>query len=159
LDVSESAIHKRVQRGTLEHDKDADGRVFIYLDDVTDAVSDIVQHPSTDALIFEMHRRIESLEQQLEHEREANRENRRLLAAALERIQAIEAPQEATEPPESADRTSDTAQSPGPLPKSSRSKPRKPTLGRRRSGAGGVGCLEGSRSGTPEGRMGTWRIP
>jgi hypothetical protein len=110
LDVSEGAIHKRVQRGTLEHDKDADGRVFIYLDDVTDAVSDIVQHPSTDALIFEMHRRIESLEQQLEHEREANRENRRLLAAALERIPAIEAPQDATEPPEGADRTSDTAE-------------------------------------------------
>jgi len=152
LDVSESAIHKRVQRGTLEHDKDADGQVFIYLDDVTDAVSDIVQHPSTDALISEMHSRIESLEQQLEHEREANCENRRLLAAALERIPAIEAPQEATEPPESAGDASDTTD-PGPLPKSPRSKPRKPGLGRR-SGAGGIGCSEGSGSGTPEGRMG-----
>ena len=109
MDVSESAIHKRVQRGTLEHDKDADGQVFIYLDDVTDAVSDIVQHPSTDALISEMHSRIESLEQQLEHEREANCENRRLLAAALERIPAIEAP-ETPEPPESAARTSEPAE-------------------------------------------------
>ena len=108
--MSESAIHKRVQRGTLEHDKDAHGRVFIYFDDVTDAVSDIVQHPSTDALISEMHSRIESLEQQLEHEREANRENWRLLAAALERIPAIEAPPEEREAPESADRTSESAE-------------------------------------------------
>ncbi len=99
LDVSESAIHKRVQRETLKHDKDPDGRVFIYLDEVTDNVSDNVQHPSTDALISEMHSRIESLERQLEHERAANRENRRLLAAALERIPAIESP-EATEAPE-----------------------------------------------------------
>ena len=106
--MSESAIHKRVQRGTLEHDKDADGRVFIYLDDVTDSMSDNVQHPSSERLISEMHSRIESLEQQLEHEREANRENRRLLAAALERIPAIEAPEEGDEPPEAADPRSTT---------------------------------------------------
>ncbi len=98
LDVSESAVHKRVQRGTLKHDKDPDGRVFIYLDDVTDTVSDTVQHPSTDPLISEMHSRIDSLERQLEHERAANRENRRLLAAALERIPAIEPPETPGEP-------------------------------------------------------------
>jgi hypothetical protein len=40
-----------------------------------------------------MHSRIESLEVQLTQEREANRENRRLLAAALERIPAIESPE------------------------------------------------------------------
>ncbi len=98
LDVSESAVHKRVQRGTIKHDKDPDGRVFIYLDDVTDDVSDTVQHPSTGVLISEMHSRIESLERQLEHERAANRENRRLLAAALERIPAIEPPETPGEP-------------------------------------------------------------
>ena len=78
---------------------------------MTDAVSDIVQHPSTDALISEMHSRIEPLEQQLEREREANRENRRLLAAALERIPAIEPP-EAPVSPESAAPASDTTTEP-----------------------------------------------
>jgi hypothetical protein len=41
------------------------------------------------------------MEEQLGLERDANRENRRLLAAALERIPAIESP-EATEAPENA---------------------------------------------------------
>jgi len=46
-----------------------------------------------DALISEMRERVASLERQLESERQANSEHRRLLAAALERIpSAIEAP-------------------------------------------------------------------
>jgi hypothetical protein len=99
LDVSESAIHKRVQRGTLPHDKDPDGRVFVYLDTVSDNMSDNVQHPSTDALISEMHARIESLERQLENEREANSENRRIIMAMTQRIPELEAPPETREAP------------------------------------------------------------
>ncbi|MDP8899618.1 MAG: hypothetical protein M3N33_00400 [Actinomycetota bacterium] len=103
LDVSESAVHKRVQRGTLPHDKGPDGRIFVYLDDVTDTVSDTVQHPSTDALISEMRARIEDLRGQLEAERQAHAESRRLLMAALERIPpAIEAPRAPPGGPETA---------------------------------------------------------
>jgi cell division septum initiation protein DivIVA len=98
LDVSESAVHKRVQRGTLPHDKAPDGRVFVYLDDVVDTVADTVQHPSTDALISEMRSRIDDLREQLEAERHANEENRRIIAALTSRIPpAIEAPREAAE--------------------------------------------------------------
>lgn len=32
LGVKDDAIRKRIQRGTLEHDKDPDGRVYVYLD-------------------------------------------------------------------------------------------------------------------------------
>ena len=32
LGVKEQAIRKRIQRGTLAHDKDDDGRVYVYLD-------------------------------------------------------------------------------------------------------------------------------
>ena len=32
LGVSEGAVRKRVARGTLEHDKEDDGRVYVYLD-------------------------------------------------------------------------------------------------------------------------------
>src|SRR5215208_4384769 len=31
LGVKDDAIRKRIQRGTLEHDKDSDGRVYVYL--------------------------------------------------------------------------------------------------------------------------------
>jgi hypothetical protein len=85
LGVTEQAIRKRVKRGTLSYDKDPDGRVYVYLDKVTDADRDEVRNPASDALISQMEARIESLERSLDAEREANRENRRLLAAALER--------------------------------------------------------------------------
>ncbi len=32
LGISEGAVRKRVTRGTLEHDKEESGRVYVYLD-------------------------------------------------------------------------------------------------------------------------------
>jgi hypothetical protein len=31
LNVKEQAIRKRISRGTLQHDKDEDGRVYVYI--------------------------------------------------------------------------------------------------------------------------------
>jgi hypothetical protein len=71
----------------------------------TDQDTDQPQSTS-DALISEMRGRIASLERQLDSERQANSEHRRLLAAALERIPPqLEAPSEARESPESPDPT------------------------------------------------------
>src|SRR5215212_773664 len=39
LGVKEQAIRKRIQRGTLAHDKDEDGRVYVYLDPQDGATS------------------------------------------------------------------------------------------------------------------------
>ena len=36
LGISTDAVHKRAKRGSLLSDKDPDGRVFVYLDDVLD---------------------------------------------------------------------------------------------------------------------------
>lgn len=43
LGVKDDAIRKRIQRGTLEHDKGPDGRVFVYLDATHDAAEDSYQ--------------------------------------------------------------------------------------------------------------------
>jgi len=32
LGVTQDAVRKRIARGTIRHDKDADGRIFVYLD-------------------------------------------------------------------------------------------------------------------------------
>jgi septal ring factor EnvC (AmiA/AmiB activator) len=53
---------------------------------------------TTVALVKHMKSEIDHLREQLDKEREANRENRRLLAAALERIPAIEAGDERESP-------------------------------------------------------------
>jgi len=93
LGLTVDAVRKRVKRGTLESEKDADGRLYVFLD--TDQESD---HPRSDT-----ERLISTLEEQLRLEREAHAEARRLLAAALERIPALEAPQEPTGAAETAE--------------------------------------------------------
>jgi hypothetical protein len=110
LGTTVDAIRKRVQRRTIPHERDSDGRVWILLDTGRprqDTVQDTGK-PQSDsaALISEMRDRIGSLERQLEQERQANSEHRRLLAAALERIPPqLEAPQEERESDVSAGRT------------------------------------------------------
>ncbi len=100
--VSESAIRKRVERGTLRSDKGPDGKRYVYPDEaelVADNVADIGADQSATgeptALISEMRGRIEDLRDQLEAERQAHSEARRIIAGLVERIPpAIEAPRE-----------------------------------------------------------------
>ena len=101
LDVSESAIHKRVQRGTLAHDKNPDGRVFVYLDVLSDAVSDGVrQHPSTEALISEMRDRIGFLERELVARSEEIRRRDAIIMNMTEAMKALSPPEQEETPPE-----------------------------------------------------------
>jgi hypothetical protein len=107
LGVSKEAVRKRVSRGTLPSDVGEDGRRYVYLDAVGDAgppgglhgetwpPGGIHRHDARDELIS-------TLRDQLEAEREANRENRRIIAALASRIPEIEPPRDEREPPESA---------------------------------------------------------
>jgi hypothetical protein len=107
LGTTVDAIRKRVQRGTIAHKKDPDGRVWILLDaDRTkrdtdqDATGQRQDHEPT-ALISAKDETIATLREQLQAERQAHAEARRLLMAALERIPPqLEAPQEARESPQ-----------------------------------------------------------
>jgi IS30 family transposase len=96
LGVSESTIRKRVVRGTLRSDKRPDERRYVCLYSVADYAAHTGADESAtherDALISEMRAHNETLRQQLEAERQAHAEARRQLAAALERIPALEAP-------------------------------------------------------------------
>jgi hypothetical protein len=57
--------------------------VYVYLDAGYEPGQDTVTNPASDALISGMQARIDSLERQLEEANTRDRENRRLLAAAL----------------------------------------------------------------------------
>jgi chromosome segregation ATPase len=112
LGVSESAVRKRVERGTLRSDKGPDGRRYVYLDTGADAVADEGADASAtgerDALISEIRAHNDTLREQLEAERQGHAEARRLLAAALERIPPqLEAPQEASEDAETVEEAPD----------------------------------------------------
>jgi hypothetical protein len=86
------AVRKRVKRGTLESEKRADGRLYVFLDTDQD----------TDPPRSDTERLTSTLEEQLALEREAHVEARRLLAAALERIPALEPSSETRESPETS---------------------------------------------------------
>jgi hypothetical protein len=106
LGVSKEAIRKRVIRGTMRSETGGDGRRCVYID----AGGDEAPTHERDVLISEMRGRIEDLREQLQAERQAHAEARRLLAAAMERIPPqLEAPSEPSEAPVAASGVEDRA--------------------------------------------------
>ncbi len=115
LDTTTEAVRKRAKRGTLDSETGDDGLLYVWVDERVDDTADRadgqvdgggqrgddrVDEGSRAALIEHMSSEIGHLREQLALEREANRENRRLLAAALERIPELEAPRDVRESPE-----------------------------------------------------------
>src|SRR5215218_6871905 len=86
LGLTVDAVRSRVKRGTIDHVR-VGSRVYVLLG--ADEA-----HPGHDQDTAQL---IATLREQLQAERQAHVEARRLLAAALERIPAIEAPLEASE--------------------------------------------------------------
>jgi len=106
LGVSQDAVRKRIRRGTIQSGRDESGRVYVYVpasETVHKTDQDTSQpQPDATALTSELRDRLRYVEGQLEAERQAHAEARRLLMAALERIPPqLEAPPEKREPPES----------------------------------------------------------
>src|SRR5215210_3365629 len=65
LGVSESAVRKRIKRGTLKREKTEDGRVLVYVEASAPGTEE-VRTPEGDALISEMRSRIQFLEDELQ---------------------------------------------------------------------------------------------
>jgi excisionase family DNA binding protein len=107
LGVKEDAIRKRIQRGSLRHEKTKEGRVFVWVDASQDAAQDASQATyqavSQDALLGAKDETIAALREQLAQANERDRENRRIIAALTARIPAIEAPETVEEASEGAE--------------------------------------------------------
>jgi hypothetical protein len=98
LGISEGAVRNRIKRGTLTAEREA-GRVYILL--AGPAQSDKPRDESELVAV---------LREQLAAERQAHAEARRIIAGLVERIPAIEAPQEATEASETVEEEPDRAE-------------------------------------------------
>jgi hypothetical protein len=100
LGISAEAVRGRIRRGTLPVEREG-GKVFVLLEHgdegrtTADQSRTTTDQPAdrTELLIAELQDRVRSLE-------EANRENRRIIAALTQRIPEIEAP--ASPPPPGA---------------------------------------------------------
>ena len=101
LDTTVDLLRKRVQRDTIPHERDEYGRVWILVDaDRTRQVT-AGQRPDTDqpqpessALISELRAHNATLREQLQAERAAHAEARRIIAGLVERMPQLEAPSE-----------------------------------------------------------------
>ena len=104
LGISTEATRQRIKRGTLSTERDKDGNVFVLLDGTDDGTrgdgvgtSDSTSNGTPDgtpdgtALIAAKDETINVLREQLQEEREANRENRRIIAGLVQRVPELEA--------------------------------------------------------------------
>jgi hypothetical protein len=110
LNISQDAVRKRIARGTVHHDRDESGRVFVYLapsetvhktdqDTTQDAASKTVQ----DAYIRSLEDQIAFLRRELERKDG-------ILLNLTERIPQLEAPTEAREAPQTAEEEPERAE-------------------------------------------------
>ena len=125
LGISTGAVRNRLSRGTLRSTKES-GTVYVLLpDDMSrDAERDADDTPSgippsdRDVLTSELRDRLRYVEGQLEAERQAHAEARRIIAGLVERIPAIEAPADTPEASETAEeqqgRSRPHSDAPGP---------------------------------------------
>jgi hypothetical protein len=106
IGISAEAVRMRIRRGTLPSERH-EGTVYVILDtDRTQRVGNVsvnVSGDRTDELLEALRGQVHDLRDQLQAERQGHAEARRLLAAALERIPAIEAPAETPEAPETVE--------------------------------------------------------
>ncbi|MBA3794277.1 MAG: hypothetical protein H0X19_09115 [Rubrobacter sp.] len=97
LGTSVDAVRMRVRRGSLLSEKDPDGRVYVYLNDDSSKTRPRPDGEPT-ALISAKDETIAVLREQLEAERDAHREARRIIAGLVQRVPALDAPAEASAP-------------------------------------------------------------
>jgi hypothetical protein len=97
LSITQDAVRKRIARGTISHDRDEKGRVFVYLspsETVHKTDQDTVQDDATKTV---QDAYIRSLEDQIGFLRRELERKDAILLNLTERIPAIEAPPETPE--------------------------------------------------------------
>jgi excisionase family DNA binding protein len=94
LGISEGAVRARIHRGTLETERDS-GTVYVRLnaDDTTN------ERTEQSELVQTLREYNAALERQLNAEREASAELRRIVAGLVQRMPELEAPSEPRESP------------------------------------------------------------
>src|ERR671920_1489644 len=114
LGVTVDAVRSRIKRGTIDHVR-AGGRVYVLLGDDEarpghDQDTDQGGDQGTTAPDDRTAELIATLREQLQAERQAHAEARRIIAGLVERIPALEAPTDAPQAPDTATDEPDRAE-------------------------------------------------
>jgi hypothetical protein len=129
LGISSEGIRQRIRRGSLESEKDSDGRVYVFLDE--EAIDGAASERDTDTVITRLEDEVAFLRQELATRDEEIRRRDAVLLSLSEGLKALNPPPEPRESPET---TSDESSGRG-----ERMKPREGSGAR-----GGSGGLEGA---------------
>jgi hypothetical protein len=118
LGIKEESVRKRVSRGKLRADKDAEGRLLVWVDSTSTVRDESVTDRSgeRDLLYEEMRERIAYLERQVEEEREARRRADTLLARLMDNIPALEPPADAPEQSQTSQEAAEEPAEAAPMP-------------------------------------------
>jgi hypothetical protein len=129
LGVKEQAIRKRISRGTLQHDKDEDGRVYVYIaSEPQDEVQSIDAQANT-----HLEALVDTLQEQNRFLREELARKDAILLNMTEAMKALTPPAQQTESPPPADAPSDMRESPvTPTEQPGRAEPQAPLEGARK---------------------------
>ena len=95
LGISPEAVRARIHRGTLLKEKAPDGTVYVRLNGDRSQPNGDDTHDNThdrSAVEQVLREQVAHLREQLDQEREANRENRRIIAGLVQRVPELEAP-------------------------------------------------------------------
>ena len=114
LSISQDAVRKRIARGTIPHDRDDSGRVYVYLppsETVHKTDQDIIQDDATKTV---QDAYIRSLEDQIAFLRRELERKDAILLNLTERIPELEAPSEPRESPETVEEAPYRAEEPRP---------------------------------------------
>ena len=95
LGVTPDAIRQRVRRGTIQHDKESDGRVYVYLDK-----SHTPPQDAHDDLVDALRDQVETLKTELANWKAEAQRKDTIIMSLTQRIPELEAPLELRESPE-----------------------------------------------------------
>jgi hypothetical protein len=124
LGITQDAVRKRIKRGYIEWGKDEDRRLYVWVDPAETAketssnTSSETSRDVDDAVLLDY---VETLKDRIRHLEDESRRKDHLLAAALERIPAIEPPPDTPTPntpsePQRAPQTPSEDQGNGAVP-------------------------------------------
>jgi len=108
LGVSESAVRKRIKRGTLQREKTEDGRVLVYMEPSVPGAEE-VRTPEREALISEMQQRLALLERELDVRTEEIHRRDTIIMNMTEAMKALNPPA-----PEDSSAARESPESSGP---------------------------------------------
>jgi uncharacterized coiled-coil protein SlyX len=110
LNTSQDAVRKRISRGTIPHDRDESGRVFVYLapSETVHKTDQDIQQDTASKTVQDTY--IRSLEDQIAFLRRELERKDAILLNLTERIPELEAPSDPRESPQTVEEEPDSAE-------------------------------------------------